>query len=44
MAGGNLSILSEVALSAVHGYAQGNVRMIDNLMTNALIIGGQTGK
>lgn len=44
MAGGSLSILSEAALSAVHGYAQGNARMIDNLMTDALIIGEQTGK
>lgn len=44
MAGGSLSILSEAALSAVHGYAQGNARMIDNLMTDALIIGEQTEK
>ena len=43
-AGGSLSILSEAALSAVHGYAQGNARMIDNLMTDALIIGEQTAK
>ena len=44
MAGGSLSILSDAALSAVHGYAQGNARMIDNLMTDALIIGAQTEK
>ena len=31
-------------MSAVHGYAQGNARMIDNLMTDALIIGEQTEK
>ncbi len=43
-AGGSLSILSEAALSVVHGYAQGNARMIDNLMTDTLIIGEQTGK
>ena len=43
-AGGSLSILSEAALSAVHGYAQGNARMIDSLMTDALIIGEQTAK
>lgn len=44
MAGGSLSILSKAALSAVHGYAQGNARMIDSLMTDALTIGGQTEK
>ena len=44
MAGGSLPILSEAALSAVHGYAQGNARMIDNLMTDALIIGEQAEK
>ena len=44
MAGGSLSILSEAALSAVHGYTQGNARMIDNLMTGALLIGEQTAK
>lgn len=44
MAVGSLCILSEAALSAVHGYAQGNARMIDNLMTDALIIGEQTEK
>ena len=43
-ADGGLSILGEAALSAVHGYAQGNARMIDNLMTDALITGEQTGK
>ena len=43
-AGGSVSILEEAALSAVQGYAQGNPRVIDNLMTDVLMIGAQTGK
>lgn len=43
-AGGSMTILSEAALCAIHGYTEGNARMIDNLMTDALIIGEQTGK
>ena len=44
MAVGSLCILSEAALSAVHGYAQGNARMIDNLMTDAFTLGSQMDK
>lgn len=40
-AGGSVSIISESALSAVHGYCQGNPRLIDNLMTDALMLGAQ---
>lgn len=43
-AGGSTSILEEAALSAVQGYAQGNPRVIDNLMTDALMLGAQTDK
>lgn len=43
-AGGSVSILEEAALSAVQGYAQGNPRVIDNLMTDVLMIGAQTSK
>lgn len=43
-AGGSTSILEEAALSAVQGYAQGNPRVIDNLMTDSLMLGAQTDK
>ena len=43
-AGGSVSILEEAALSAVQGYAQGNPRIIDNQMTDVLMIGAQTSK
>lgn len=32
------------ALSAIHGYSEGNARKIDNLMTDALTIGAQQGQ
>jgi general secretion pathway protein A len=38
-AGASRSIISEAALSAIHGYSRGNPRRIDNLMTNTLTIG-----
>lgn len=38
------SIISDAALSAVHGYVQGNPRIIDNIMTDALNIGAQLHK
>ena len=41
LAGGSRSILEGGALSAVHGYSEGNARKIDNLMTDALTIGAQ---
>ena len=40
-AGGAPSIITEGALSAIHGYSQGNPRLIDNLMTDALMLGAQ---
>ena len=43
-AGGAPSIVSEAAITAVDGYAHGTMRLIDNLMTDALIIGAQQGK
>lgn len=38
------SIINDAALSAVHGYVQGNPRIIDNIMTDALNIGVQMQK
>lgn len=40
-AGGSGSIMGEDALSAITGYCQGNPRLIDNLMTDALTLGAQ---
>lgn len=36
--------IDEPALFAVHSHTQGNLRLIDNLMTDALTIGVQTDK
>ena len=44
LAGGSRSILEGGALSAIHGYSEGNARKIDNLMTDALTIGIQQEK
>ncbi len=44
IAGASESIISEAALSAIHGYAHGNPRIIDNIMTDALTIGAQNNK
>ncbi|MCD7791655.1 MAG: AAA family ATPase [Bacteroides thetaiotaomicron] len=44
IAGGSRSILDGGAMSAVHGYSEGNARKIDNLMTDALTIGAQQNK
>lgn len=44
LAGGSRSILGGDAVSAVHGYSEGNARKIDNLMTDALTIGAQQEK
>ena len=41
LAGGSRSILEGGAVSAIHGYSEGNARRIDNLMTDALTIGAQ---
>lgn len=44
LAGGSRRILDGGAISAVHGYSEGNSRKIDNLMTDALTIGAQQEK
>jgi len=44
IAGAATSILGDGIISAIHGYARGNPRLIDNLMTDALTIGAQTDK
>ena len=44
LAGGSFSILGEGAVSAIHGYSEGNARKIDNLMTDALTLGAQQGR
>ena len=44
LAGASATIINEAALSAVHSYTQGNPRLIDNLMTDALAIGSQHEK
>lgn len=44
LAGGSGSILEGGAVSAIHGYSEGNARKIDNLMTDALTIGAQQEK
>ena len=41
LARGSRSILEGGAISAIHGYSEGNARKIDNLMTDALTIGAQ---
>jgi len=43
-AGGSTNIIDIAALSAVHSNTQGNPRLIDNLMTDSLILGAQTEK
>lgn len=40
-AGGSRSIIEPAALAAVHSHSQGNPRLIDNLMTDALVLGAQ---
>lgn len=44
VAGGSKTIISADALQTITGFCQGNPRMIDNLMTNALILGAQLEK
>lgn len=44
LAGASSEIINEAAIAAVHSYAQGNPRLIDNLMTDALTIGAQQEK
>lgn len=44
LAGASERIINEGALAAAHSYTQGNPRLIDNLMTDALTIGAQSDK
>lgn len=44
LAGAASSIIDPAALAAVHSFTQGNPRLIDNLMTDALTIGSQQGR
>ena len=44
LAGGSSSIIGEYAVSAVTSLGQGNPRLIDNLMTDALMLGIQLQK
>ncbi|WP_031553282.1 hypothetical protein [Oribacterium sp. FC2011] len=41
LTGASRKIIDAAALSAVHTYTQGNPRLIDNLMTDAIAIGSQ---
>lgn len=40
-AGGPESIIDQAALAAIHSHSQGNPRLIDNLMSDALVLGSQ---
>lgn len=44
LAGASASIIEPAALAAAHSFTQGNPRLIDNLMTDALTIGSQQDK
>lgn len=44
VAGAATSIIDDAALSAIHSLSQGNPRIIDTIMTDALTIAAQTGK
>jgi type II secretory pathway predicted ATPase ExeA len=44
LAGGAKSIVGPDAMQALTGFCQGNPRVIDNMMTNALILGAQLEK
>lgn len=43
-AGGSETIIEKAALCAIHSHSQGNPRLIDNLMTDALALGSQMEK
>ena len=43
-AGSSKAIIDEAALKAVAGHTHGNPRLIDNLMSDILVIGAQQGK
>lgn len=44
LAGAASTIIDPAALAAVHSFTQGNPRLIDNLMTDALTLGSQQDK
>ena len=44
MAGGADTLIGEDALSALTGYCHGNPRIIDNVMSDALILGAELGR
>ena len=44
VAGGTKSIIGQEAFQTITGFCQGNPRIIDNLMTNALMLGAQLEK
>lgn len=44
LAGASGTIIDPSALAAAHSFTQGNPRLIDNLMTDALTIGAQQDK
>ena len=44
LAGASSTIIDPAALAAAHSFTQGNPRLIDNLMTDALTIGSQQNK
>ena len=43
-AGGSPEIIDTAAISSVHSYSQGNPRLIDNVMTDAMTLGSQMEK
>ena len=40
-AGENPEIIDTAAISSIHSYSQGNPRLIDNVMTDAMTLGSQ---
>ena len=44
VAGGSPDVIDTAAISSVHSYSQGNPRLIDNVMTDAMTIGSQMEK
>ena len=43
-AGSSKAVIDDAALSAVAGHSHGSPRLIDNIMTDAIVIGAQTDK
>jgi type II secretory pathway predicted ATPase ExeA len=44
IAGAPQGIVEDSAVGSIHGYCRGNPRLIDNLMTDALMLGAQLGR